>query len=483
MGEPIKLGRIIDPVTGFQILPPGTELPGGWTIERLLGAGGFGSVYVASGPRQLCGPHGTCALKEFRPHPRLPPEALAERVDMEVEVVRAFSGHPCLPDFVAQFDVGKTHFLAEELIPGQPLSQILKAGASAFSLGEALAWLCVLTRTLDHLHRRLLLYQDLKPANILVTPHRTPVMVDFGAARHYAGVKANPRLLFGSLGYIAPEIITDPALQRDYRSDVYSLGCLAYTLLTGRILGRDQILGQRGIKLPSKAMHEFRPESQSLPSSWLSQIDDLLLTALQPDPTDRLADLKWFYKRFQGLLLGAGDTEQVDALLRLVNERLGEQDRAIDADADKQAEGDPANIRHDPEVLIFAPVDVHTEVVTLPVSLWSATGRPVRASVECTGTGVEVVETSFRAVEGRLRVRVFPRKVRGLNHWTRSTLILRLHSHRQLRIPILIFVTASDSPYLRGQPLPPVPAAESTTAAMGNDEPGSVEFRLMAEDF
>jgi len=466
------LHHVRDPQTGYPILPPGTALPGGWYVNGLIGAGGFGSVYVAQNGEVKS------ALKEFRPHPSLKPEALAERVEMEAHVVRSFSGHPCLPGYIDRFDIGETHFLAEQFVEGQTLARVLKAGADAYSLGEALAWLCILTRTLDHLHRRLLLYQDLKPANILITPARTPVLVDFGAARHYAGVAANPRLLFGSFGYVAPEILTNPNSQRDYRSDVYSLGCLCYTLLTGRILQRDQILGQRNITTPSKAMIQFRPECYNLPSGWLTQIDEMLLTALQPDPKDRLADLKWFFQRFQGLMISAGDTEQVDSVMRTVNDRLNEQDQLLDTIED--AEADPENICCDPETLLFAPIDVRADHITLPVSIWSKTGKPVRASVSAAGTGIEVVEKNIRAVEGRVRVRVMPRQVRGINHWTRGALILRLPSGLQRRIPVLIFVTSSASPYGNGAPLPPIPSDPRTEQTVDSGRlPGE---RLLLDD-
>lgn len=445
------LSHIRDPQTGFPILPPGTELPGGWRIENTVGSGGFGSVYRATTPDG-----GECALKEFRPHPSLPPDQLLERVEMEARVVRSFSGHPCLPDFVARFDVGEIHFLAEEYVSGQTLSALIKQGSAAYSLGESLAWLCVLTRTLDHLHRRLLLYQDLKPANILIDHYRAPVLVDFGAARHYAGVEAKPRLLFGSHGYVAPEILSDPSQQRDYRSDVYSLGCLCYTLLTGRALTKEQILGQQGITLPSKAMVKWRPETALFPAGWLHALDEMLLTALQPDPKDRLADLKWFFRKFQGLIVSAGDTEQVDLLLRGLNDQIAAQDRIIDMAADEDAESDPNNVRWEPETVVFAPVDVRSEVVAQPVSVWTTSGKPLRASISVAGIGIEAVEKNLRTTQGRVRLRVFPRRVGGLDHWSKATLIVRLHSHQVLRIPIQIFVARPGSPVLEGlAPLPP----------------------------
>ncbi len=445
------LQRTRDHQTGYQILQPGAVLENGWQINRLLGAGGFGSVYQATSPDGL-----QCALKEFRPHPQLPADALLERVEMEARVVRSFKNHPCLPDFIARFDFDDTHFLAEEFVEGATLSSLLRAGSGTYSLGESLAWLCVLTRTLDHLHRRLLLYQDLKPANILITHYRTPVLVDFGAARHYAGSESNPRMLFGSQGYIAPEILTDPAQQRDYRSDVYSLGCLCYTLLTGRILSQDQILGRAGVTLPSKAMLKWRPEAALLPEGWLHALDEMLVLALQTDPKDRLADLRWFFKKFQGLILAAGDTEQVDTLLRLVNDRIAEQDRLIDMAAEEDAEGDPENIRWEPETVVFAPLDVHAEVVAQPVSIWTTTGKPIRASISIAGIGIETVEKNLRVSQGRIRIRVFPRRVGGVDHWSKGTLIVRLHTHRVLRIPLQIFVARPGSPILSGkEPLPP----------------------------
>lgn len=446
----MKIEHVRDPQSGHPVLPVGTLLPNGWRIDKLLGAGGFGSVYAAS-----C--HGrTAALKEFRPHPNLPPQALLERVEMEAEIVKLFTGHPCLPGYIDRFDIGPLHFLAEELIPGMTLSRVLAKGPGTFSVGEALAWLIIITRTLDHLHRKLLLYQDLKPANILIRPNHIPALIDFGAARHYAGVKANPRLLFGSLGYVAPEILTDPSRQRDYRSDVYSLGCLAYSVLTGRVLTRDQILGQRGITTPSKAMLQFHPEAIHLPENWMDSLNWLLIHALEPDPRDREGDLEWFHKHLHGLILRAGNREKVDAILRLVQNGLNEQDRLLTISDEEEPELDPANIICEPKICMFAPLDLSEQYVVKPLAFWTSTGKPIHATVAIDGPGLEAVEKNVRGMTGRVRVKAAARRIGNLDHWTQGTVILKLPGGRQKRVPVRIFVAAPGSPYLdRSCQLPP----------------------------
>lgn len=446
----MQIQHVRDPQTGHPILPVGTLLPNGWRIDKLLGAGGFGSVYAASSYGRAV------ALKEFRPHPQLPPQALLERVEMEVEIVKLFSGHPCLPQYVDRFDIGQLHFLAEELVPGQTLSKLLAQGPNSFSVAEALAWLVIISRTVDHLHRRLLLYQDLKPANILIRPNHIPVLIDFGAARHYAGVKSNPRLLFGSLGYVAPEILSDPSKQRDYRSDVYSLGCLAYTLLTGRVLTRDQILGQRGITNPAKIMAQFHSEAADLPENWMEALNALLLHALQPDPRDREGDLDWFNKQLQGLILRAGNREKIDAILRLVQNGMNEQDRLLTLADEEEPELNPANIMSEPKIFVFAPLDIATPHVVKPMAFWTSTGKPIHATIDVRGPGLEVVEKNIRGVTGRVRVKVAARRVGNLDHWSQGVLALKLPGGHQKRVPIRIFVASPGSPYLeQGTPLPP----------------------------
>jgi len=444
------LNRIQDPGTGYPVLPTGALLPNGWRVDKLLGAGAFGSVYgVTAYGKPL-------ALKEFRPHPQLPPDALLERVEMEAQILKLFTGHPCLPAFAGRFDIDGCHFLAQEYIAGLPLSKVLGRGPGIFTLAEALAWLIIVTRTLDHLHRKLLLYQDLKPANIMIRPSRTPVLIDFGAARHYAGVKANPRLLFGSLGYVAPEILQDPTRQRDYRSDVYSVGCLAYTLFTGRMLHQEQILGQRRIVTPSKLLKEFHAEANNLPENWHEALNSLLLQTLEPDPLDREGDLEWFSRHLQGLALRAGGRERFDTIIRMVQDGMNAQDRALTLADEEMPELDPANIISEPQVLVFARLTLADQFVVKPIAFWSSTGKPVHATVMVKGPGLEAVEKNVRGMTGRVRVKASARQIGNLNHWSQGVLALKLPGGQQKRVPIRLFVAGPGSEYLdRQTPLPP----------------------------
>jgi serine/threonine protein kinase len=216
----------------------GTVIAGRYAIERRLGMGGMGAVYVAKQTplgRQV-------ALKMLRPE--LVADAVAvERFKREAQVIAAL-GHPHV---VAIHDFGEcedgTLFIAMEHLVGEDLlARVQREGALPWE--RALLIVEQIARALAGAHGNGIVHRDLKPANVLlVDVHGVTDFVkvlDFGIAKLVRdGTQAAPSLtgagfVPGTPGYIAPENIRG-AEEDDARSDLYSLGVTWFEMLSGRL--------------------------------------------------------------------------------------------------------------------------------------------------------------------------------------------------------------------------------------------------------
>ncbi|WP_378737554.1 protein kinase [Nocardia brasiliensis] len=196
---------------------------GGYRLERLLGRGGMGQVWLAydsAGARWV-------ALK------LLPTELAADagyrrRFEREAEVVTRLRD-PHIPRIHRFGEIDGRLFIDMEFVEGQDLASMIAAGA----LGPAAAVGIVgqVAAALEVAHRAGLVHRDVKPSNIVVHASGFAYLIDFGIA-HGIGQTAvtTTGLAIGTLAYMAPERFTGKA---DARSDVYSLACVLYECLTG----------------------------------------------------------------------------------------------------------------------------------------------------------------------------------------------------------------------------------------------------------
>ncbi|GAB0101183.1 hypothetical protein JMUB6875_01470 [Nocardia sp. JMUB6875] len=209
---------------------PGTTVAG-YRIERRLGSGGAGQVFLAR-------------------HPRLPrydalkilwrgadPEFRA-RFLREAEL----GGRLDHPHVVAIYDCGTDGdmlWIAMQFIDGYDAAELLKKHPGGLPPARAVAIVEGAAEGLDAAHHAGLLHRDVKPANILIEPGGSGVdrvlVTDFGIARDTAetATLTVAGAMVATLAYAAPEQIGDGALDR--RTDVYALGCTLYQLLTGAI--------------------------------------------------------------------------------------------------------------------------------------------------------------------------------------------------------------------------------------------------------
>jgi len=209
------------------MLAPGTLLQNRYLVERQIGEGGMGAVYVATDQRF----GSTVAIKEtFFDDP-----ALRRAFEREARLLNRLR-HPALPRVSDHFSEGDGQFLVMEYIPGEDLSDMLKRRAVPFPARDVLAWADQLLDALDYLHTQepAVIHRDIKPQNLKLLPRNQIVLLDFGLAK---GTPLQTRVtatgsVFGYSFNYAP-IEQMQGAGTDPRSDLYSLGATLYHLLAG----------------------------------------------------------------------------------------------------------------------------------------------------------------------------------------------------------------------------------------------------------
>ena len=204
---------------------------GHYAVERLLGSGGMGEVYLARETRL----DRRVALKILPPHFCADAER-AERFKREAQALSALN-HPNLVTVHEVGELGGLAFIAMEFVEGRTLRSLLKDG---LRLKDALAFACQIAEALAAAHRAGVVHRDVKPDNVIVRPDGYAKLLDFGlaklteprepAAADAAQTRAGTAM--GTLAYMSPEQAAGETI--DHRTDVWSLGVVLYEMATGR---------------------------------------------------------------------------------------------------------------------------------------------------------------------------------------------------------------------------------------------------------
>jgi serine/threonine protein kinase len=173
-----------------------------------------------------------------------------------------------------------------EYIEGITLEEaVAGAGRGDIPLSRIRRWIVQICEVLEYLHGRTppVIFRDLKPANIMLTPDDNVKLIDFGIARLFLEGKEKDTMIIGTPGYAAPEQYGRS--QTGVRSDIYSLGATMYFLLTRKDPGFSPL----NFKVPSSI-------NQDLPEMW----DALIMRSLLLDPERRFASVREIREILEG---------------------------------------------------------------------------------------------------------------------------------------------------------------------------------------
>jgi serine/threonine-protein kinase len=222
---------------GVEGVPPsdlGTEPAHGvalghFTIERRIGAGAMGAVFLAYDERL----RRQVALKVLAPQQASDP-ATVQRFQNEAQAAARLD-HEHIARVFYYGQEQDLHFIAYEFVPGINLRDLLRQ-RGRLTPAETVNYALQIATALRHTSRNGVVHRDIKPSNIIVTSTGRAKLVDLGLAKR-DGTEPGGDLTvagttLGTFDYISPEQARDPRMV-DVRSDLYSLGCTMYHLLTG----------------------------------------------------------------------------------------------------------------------------------------------------------------------------------------------------------------------------------------------------------
>ena len=236
----------------------GTTIASRYAVKDIIGKGAMGVVHRA---RDLH-TNATVAVKFLRPEMLRDPGVVA-RFEGEAKIARALR-HTNIGQILDSGRAGTHYYLVMQLVPGSSLSTVMQ---TPMHVGLVMQIVDQLLDALAHAHDAGLIHRDLKPDNIILDGDH-PRIVDFGIAirrEHAQSYSAIGRLtgegqVLGTPEYMAPEQARAEAI--DHRVDLFALGVIMYTLLTGKMPfdGKGMKVTLENMSTPTPRMRERAPE-------------------------------------------------------------------------------------------------------------------------------------------------------------------------------------------------------------------------------
>ncbi|HEY1548403.1 MAG TPA: serine/threonine-protein kinase [Kofleriaceae bacterium] len=262
----------------------GQVLAGRYRVQRLLGKGGMGAVYLADDEVL----HELVALKVISSAFSSDEAALVARFRREASAARKVSS----PSVIRIHDLGEARpgllYLSMEYFAGRTLTELI-AQRGVVPMKDVQDILQQVCSGLEAAHQAGVIHRDLKPGNVLVGERGAVKLIDFGLATTLVGENLTATgAILGTPHYMAPEQVRGKPV--DARSDVYSLGALAYHLVTGR----PPFTGENAIAVGFAHLSETPDAPRVLRRDCPPALDAAIMAALAKAPADRPASAKAF---------------------------------------------------------------------------------------------------------------------------------------------------------------------------------------------
>jgi serine/threonine protein kinase len=258
-----------------------TTFLGRYEIESEVGRGAMGVVYRGRDPK-IDRPVAIKTISIFEQDSD-EEQQFRERFLLEAKAAGGLSH----PGIVTIFDVGeepetRLPYIVMEFVEGRPLSRILGATERRkLPLGPALQLAQEIAEALNYAHGRGVIHRDIKPANILVTRDGHAKIADFGIAKVSESQMTLPGRVLGSPAYMAPEQLSGEGV--DARSDLFSLGVILYTILTGH----RPFQGNSAATVISKVAHHDPIAVTILEADFPPALNRIVSRAIAKNPAQR----------------------------------------------------------------------------------------------------------------------------------------------------------------------------------------------------
>jgi len=250
-------------------MPRANDRIGPYQLNRKLGKGGFGEVWLAKNVTALVARE--VALKI--PHDS---EVDLDAVRQEAAIWVAASGHPNVLPIIEASVYDEYVVIASEYTPDGSLEDWLrKHGGRAPTLEAALEMTHGILAGLEHLHARQIIHRDLKPDNILLQG-TTPRLADFGISRVFKSTSLSA-VVAGTPVYMAPEAFKR---RRNQQTDLWSVGVILYQMLAGRV-------PFEGNNIPELCIAICNDEPELLPATVPAWLQQVVTKALRKNPAER----------------------------------------------------------------------------------------------------------------------------------------------------------------------------------------------------
>lgn len=276
---------------------------GPYELQQRLGRGGMGAVYKAR--HEQTGE--LVAVKILAAHLADDP-GLRQRFEAEIETLKPLRSNGIVQLLAFGEQDGQPYF-AMELVQGKSLSECLKS-EGPFSWRQTTSLAVDIVRSLKVAHDHGIIHRDLKPANLLLVeePAKAGVAIklaDFGIARLFgsAGHTAHGSIV-GTAEFMAPEQASGKVV--DARADLYALGLVMFTMLTGKPPFR----GAQLTEIITRQLHEKPPEIKDICPSVPTDLAALIQQLLEKDPAKRPASALAVGRRLS-MILNAIDSQEL----------------------------------------------------------------------------------------------------------------------------------------------------------------------------
>ena len=278
-------------------LKSGEVLRGRYRINRIIGQGGMGCIYLADDIR-LEGRN--CALKEVEHDRSLTPDLLREAREqfLREATVLARLDQPNLPKVSDFFSIGNRDYLVMDFVPGKDLRTLMldaRKNDSYLAEKDVINWANQLADALTYLHNQdpPILHRDIKPSNLKLTPSGLLKLVDFGLVKVLAPGEITITILQGqgTALYTPLEQYGGDSAHTDVRTDIYAFGATLYHLLTNTP--------------PAVARERFlQPDSFTHPRTINPDIsqrtENVIIWAMNLHPDERPASVEQFRETLNG---------------------------------------------------------------------------------------------------------------------------------------------------------------------------------------